>query len=88
MTLHYTNLPPCGMCRERPAQICCQFDPRDLDLSLCWQCAKATELLELRLCCLCATRHALALLRDVAELEVGYERARARYRDALKRVGL
>jgi hypothetical protein len=88
MTLHYVDLPPCGMCRERPAQILWQYDRRDFDLKLCWQCQTATDLLELRLCPLCGVRFALAILRDVAELEVGYEQARARYRDALERVGL
>ena len=88
MSTKYVDLQPCAQCKERPAQIIWQFEPRDFGLELCWQCEKAAEILNLRLCALCAVRLAAGLLRDVTELTVGYDSARAQYHEALKRVGL
>jgi len=64
---------PCANCKKRSAEIIWTYYQIDFDL---------------KLCCKCATHHALAILRDVAEIEVGNDRAHARYLDALSRIGL
>jgi len=88
MAVKLVDLPPCAQCKKRPAQIVWQFEPRDFGLELCWQCQPAAEILNLRICPTCAVILGAGLLRDVAELAVGYDSARAQYHEALKRVGL
>ncbi len=78
---------PCAHCKKRTAEIVWHYmAEHDFGVKLCRECDQG--FLELRLCCQCATHHALAILRDVAEIKVGEKRTHARYRDALSRCGL